>query len=192
MKTLMLAAVIAATLTTGISNAKADDYVIDIEGQHAFIQFKISHMGYSWLLGEFTDFESSFSYDEANPSAAKVSVTIDTNSLDSNHAERDKHLRGEDFLDTASYPEATFVSTSYSPNEDGTAALTGDLTLHGVTQSITIDVREVGAGNDPWGGFRRGFEGSTTLTLADFGIDYDLGPAARTVEMYLSIEGVRQ
>lgn len=189
MKRLMLAAVLAATLTT---TAHADDYVIDIEGQHAFIQFKISHMGYSWLLGEFTDFEGTFSYDEANPSAAKVSVTIDTNSLDSNHAERDKHLRSEDFLDTDSYPEATFVSTSYSPNDDGTAVLTGDLTLHGVTKSIDIAVSEIGAGNDPWGGFRRGFEGSTTLTLADFGIDYDLGPASRTVEMYLSIEGIKQ
>ncbi len=192
MKKLALVAALTAALSTSVQPAQAEDYVIDIEGQHAFVQFKISHLGYSWLLGEFTDFEGSFSYDEANPSAASVNVTIDTASIDSNHAERDKHLRSDDFLAVDEYPEATFASTSFTPNGDGTAVLAGDLTLRGVTKPIEIAVTEVGAGPDPWGGFRRGFEGKVTLTLADFGIDYDLGPAAKTVDMYLSIEGVRQ
>ncbi|PTB86010.1 YceI family protein [Pseudidiomarina aestuarii] len=190
MKKLVLVAAMAAALSTAA--VKAEDYVIDIEGQHAFIQFKISHLGYSWLLGEFNDFEGTFSYDEANPAAASVNVTIDTASIDSNHKERDEHLRSDDFLAVEQYPEATFTSTSYTPNEDGSAVLAGDLTLRGVTKSIEIMVDEIGAGPDPWGGFRRGFEGSVTLTLADFGIDYNLGPAAKTVELYLSIEGVRQ
>ncbi|MGQ4277444.1 YceI family protein [Pseudidiomarina sp. E22-M8] len=192
MKKLLLAAAVSAALTGGISQAQAADYVIDIEGQHAFVQFKISHLGYSWLLGEFTDFEGTFSYDEENPSAATVNVTIDTASIDSNHAERDKHLRGDDFLGVDDYPEAQFISTSYTESGDGKGVLAGELTLHGVTKPIEIAVNEVGAGPDPWGGFRRGFEGKVTLTLADFGIDYDLGPAAKTVDMYLSIEGVRQ
>jgi polyisoprenoid-binding protein YceI len=192
MKKLILATALGAVMSSAVSTAQAEDYVIDIEGQHAFVQFKISHLGYSYLLGEFTDFEGTFSYDEANPSAAKVEVTIDTTSLDSNHAERDKHLRSDDFLAVDDYPEARFVSTSYAPNGDGTGTLSGELTLRGVTKPIAIAVSEVGAGPDPWGGFRRGFEGSVTLTLADFGIDYDLGPAAKTVDMYLSIEGIRQ
>ncbi|MFC0445377.1 YceI family protein [Pseudidiomarina halophila] len=192
MKKLLLAAAVGAALSGGLSQAQAADYVIDMEGQHAFIQFKISHLGYSWLLGEFTDFEGTFSYDEANPGAATVNVTIDTASIDSNHAERDKHLRGDDFLAVDDYPEARFVSTSYTESSDGKGVLAGDLTLHGVTKPIEIAVNEVGAGPDPWGGFRRGFEGKVTLTLADFGIDYDLGPAAKTVDMYLSIEGIRQ
>lgn len=192
MKKLLLAAAVGAALSGGLSQAQAADYVIDMEGQHAFIQFKISHLGYSWLLGEFTDFEGTFSYDEANPGASTVNVTIDTASIDSNHAERDKHLRGDDFLAVDDYPEARFVSTSYTESSDGKGILAGDLTLHGVTKPIEIAVNEVGAGPDPWGGFRRGFEGKVTLTLADFGIDYDLGPAAKTVDMYLSIEGVRQ
>lgn len=192
MKKLLLAAAVGAALSGGLSQAQAADYVIDMEGQHAFIQFKISHLGYSWLLGEFTDFEGTFSYDEANPGASTVNVTIDTASIDSNHAERDKHLRGDDFLAVDDYPEARFVSTSYTESSDGKGILAGDLTLHGVTKPIEIAVNEVGAGPDPWGGFRRGFEGKVTLTLADFGIDYDLGPAAKTVDMYLSIEGIRQ
>ncbi|RUO79874.1 hypothetical protein CWI84_07895 [Idiomarina tyrosinivorans] len=189
-KTLLATAlVLSATL---LAPAQAADYKVDTEGQHAFIQFKIQHLGYSWLLGEFTQFSGNFSYDEANPEAAKVMMTIDTGSIDSNHAERDKHLRSDDFLYVEKYPQAKFVSTAYMPNGDGTGTLKGDLTLRGVTKSISIDVNEVGAGPDPWGGYRRGFEGTTTLTLADYGIDYNLGPAAKTVDMYLSIEGVRQ
>lgn len=191
MKKLVLATLISASLL-GASQVQAADYVIDTKDAHAFIQFKISHLGYSWLLGRFNDFEGSFSYDEANPSAAKVNVTIDVASLDSNHAERDKHLRSGDFFDVAKYPQAKFESTNYAPNGDGTGVLTGNFTLHGTTKEIAIDVKEIGSGQDPWGGFRRGFEGSVTLTPAEFGMDYDLGPAAETVEIYLSIEGVRQ
>ncbi|MDN7124707.1 YceI family protein [Pseudidiomarina sp. 1APP75-32.1] len=192
MKKLLLAAAVSAALSGALGQAQAADYAIDIEGQHAFIQFKISHLGYSYLLGEFTDFDGSFSYDESNPGAASVQVTIDTSSIDSNHAERDKHLRSDDFLAVDEYPQARFVSTSYTPNGDGTGTLAGDLTLRGVTQPIEIAVNEIGAGPDPWGGFRRGFEGKVTLTPANFGFDYDLGPAAETLDMYLSIEGIRQ
>ena len=172
--------------------AQAADYVIDTKKAHAFIQFRIQHLGYSWLLGRFNDFEGTFSYDEDKPSEASVEVTIDPASIDSNHAERDKHLRGEDFLHVEKYPEARFVSTSFEEKGEGTAILKGDLTLHGVTKPITIRVEHIGHGPDPWGGYRRGFSGITTLTLKDFGIDYDLGPASREVEMFLSIEGVRQ
>ena len=171
---------------------QADDYLIDTEKAHAFIQFRIKHLGYSWLLGRFNDFDGSFSYDEANPGASRVQVNIRTASIDSNHAERDKHLRSEDFLDVDKYPEAEFVSTGFTEKEDGTAVLTGNLTLHGVTRPVTIDVKHIGHGPDPWGGIRRGFEGTTRLKLSDYKIDYDLGPAAREVELFLSVEGIQQ
>ena len=190
-KKLFNGAALALALTAA-SLAQAADYVIDTEGAHAFIQFRIKHLGYSWLLGRFNDFEGRFSYDEQHPAASKVAVTIRTASIDSNHAERDKHLRGEDFLNVDKYPEARFVSTAFRENDDGTATLGGDLTLHGVTRPVTIEVQHIGHGPDPWGGYRRGFQGSTTLKLADFGIDYDLGPAAREVELFLSVEGIRQ
>lgn len=170
----------------------ADEYLIDTKGAHAFIQFRIKHLGYSWLYGRFNNFSGSFSYDEKNPSASKVDVIIKTDSIDSNHAERDKHLRGEDFLNVTKYPEARFTSTSFKDNGDGTAMLIGDFTLNGVTRNITIHVKHTGHGPDPWGGYRRGFEGATTLKLADYGITYDLGPASREIELILSVEGVRQ
>jgi len=175
-------------LASGMANAA--DYVIDTKGAHAFIQFHIKHLGYSWLVGRFNTFEGEFSYDESDPSAARVSVTIDTASIDSNHAERDKHLRDSDFLDVDRYPQARFVSTAYKDLGEGKGELQGDLTLHGVTRPIVIDVTHIGAGPDPWGGYRRGFEGRTRFALADFGIERDLGPASQVVHLWLGVEGI--
>ncbi|MGB5650673.1 MAG: YceI family protein [Sedimenticolaceae bacterium] len=172
--------------------AQAADYVIDTKGAHAFIQFHIKHLGYSWLVGRFNTFSGEFSYYEANPNASKVSVTIDTASVDSNHAERDKHLRDEEFLDVEQFPEARFVSTSYRDLGDGKGELQGELTLHGVTRPLSIAVTMIGAGDDPWGGYRLGFEGRTSFALADFGIKRNLGPASKEVHLWLGVEGIRK
>lgn len=172
--------------------APAADYVIDTAKAHAFIQFRIQHLGYSWLYGRFNDFTGTFSYDEKNPAANKVEVTINTASIDSNHAERDKHLRSDDFLDVKKFPQARFVSTQFEDQGEGKALLKGDFTLHGVTKPIVIAVERVGQGDDPWGGYRAGFSGTTVLKLADYGITRDLGPASKEVELTLSVEGIRQ
>jgi polyisoprenoid-binding protein YceI len=190
-----LRAICAAVLlaATTLASAKAGEtYTIDVEGQHAFIDFRIKHLGYSWLLGRFNDFSGEFVVDRENPANSRVEVEIDTASVDTNHAERDKHLRNENFLNVDAYPKARFVSTAVEPTGDGKGVIKGDLTLNGVTKPIEIAVEEIGHGPDPWGGYRAGFLGTTTLKLADFAIDYDLGPASRTVELTLSIEGVRR
>ncbi len=185
--------VLMATLVLVPTRAKAaEKYVIDTDKAHAFIQFKVSHLSYSWVLGRFNTFEGQFSFDEKNPDASKVEVTIDTASVDTNHAKRDKHLRGDDFLDVEKYPKATFVSTNIRPTGKDTAVIIGDLTLHGVTRKIEILAKHIGAGDDPWGGYRRGFEGTTTFALKDFNIKKDLGPTSQTIELFLSIEGIRQ
>ena len=185
-----------AALTLGAAlfagQALAADYAIDKPGQHAFINFKISHLGYSWLYGTFKDFDGSFSFDAANPEASTVNVTINTASLDPNHAERDKHLRSADFLNVDKHPQASFVSTAVKSTGEGTADITGDLTLNGVTKPVVIQARLLGEGQDPWGGYRAGFEGSTRIALKDFGITKDLGPASQEVELILSVEGIRQ
>ncbi len=195
MKSRLLALLLLACgllLATAPARAEVENYVLDTKNAHAFIVFKISHLGYSWLIGRFNTFEGQYRYDPQNPAASSVEVTIDTASIDSNHAERDKHLRSKDFLNVGKYPKAHFKSTKYSEQPDGKGVLEGELTLHGVTRPVTIETRAIGHGPDPWGGYRRGFEGRTTLVLKDFGIDYDLGPASRQVELFLSIEGIRQ
>ncbi|WP_016607199.1 YceI family protein, partial [Yersinia pestis] len=110
-------------------SAVAADYKIDKEGQHAFIEFRIKHLGYSWLYGSFNDFDGSFTFDDKNPAADKVNVVINTNSVDTNHAERDKHLRGKSFLNVAKFPQATFESTEVKKNGDGYSVI-GNLTLN--------------------------------------------------------------
>lgn len=192
MKTTKLTAIVLAAAMLLPSQLLAAKYVIDTEGSHAFIQFRILHLGYSWLSGRFNTFSGNFEYDENNPDKASVQVEIDVASIDSNHAERDKHLRGEDFLDVRKFPRASFESTSFEDNGDGTAILKGNLTLHGVTKPVTIDVEHIGHGPDPWGGYRRGFEGTTRIALADYDINYNLGPKSKEVELTLSVEGIRQ
>ena len=172
--------------------AKAETYVMDTGGSHAFIQFKIKHLGYSWLLGRFNTFAGTFEVDEKNPAGGKVEVTIETKSVDTNHAKRDKHLRSADFFEVDKYPQATFVSTGVKVTGEGKAQVMGNLTLKGVTKPVTLDVTHIGAGKDPWGGFRRGFEATTQIALADYGINFNLGPASKNVEIYISIEGKKQ
>lgn len=191
MKKLLLAVALSgAAAFPGM--ASAADYKLDVKGAHAFINFKIKHLGYSWLTGRFNTFDGQFSYDAANPEASSIEVTIDTASIDSNHAERDKHLRGEDFLNVSEFPKATFKSTSYKAIDEDSGELTGVLTLHGVTKTISFPVEKLGEGNDPWGGYRAGFTGTTSLKLTDYGINYNLGPASTHVDLELHIEGIRQ
>lgn len=174
------------------ANANAADYVIDTDGAHAFVTFKIKHLGYSWLHGRFNTFSGDFSYDDKAPNASKINVTIDTKSIDSNHAERDKHLRGGDFLSVKKYPEAKFISTKVEDLGGNKLKVYGDFTLHGKTNAIVIDAQKIGEGADPWGGYRAGFAGTTTIALKDYGIDYNLGPASTHVELSLHVEGVKQ
>ena len=188
MKKLTLA--LAAALSLG--TAQAADYVIDSKGAHASINFKIQHLGYSWLTGRFNDFKGTFSYDDNAPTAAKIMVTIDTDSIDSNHAERDKHLKSDDFLNTDDYPEAKFVSTKVVDKGDGTMDVMGDFTLHGVTKPITIEAKKIGEGKDPWGGYRAGFEASTTIQRSDFGVSYFIPGVTDETELEVFIEGIRQ
>ena len=181
------AALLASLAFTGI--ALAADYKVD--AAHSFIEFRIKHLGYSWLYGRFNTMSGEFTHDADNPAANAISLTIDPASVDTNHAERDKHLRSDDFLAVETHPNASFKSTGYSGTaEEGT--LTGELTLHGVTKPISFKISKLGEGKDPWGGYRAGFVAATTLDRREFGIEYNLGPASWTMEIELGIEGIRK
>ncbi|SMF40082.1 Polyisoprenoid-binding protein YceI [Alteromonadaceae bacterium Bs31] len=178
----------------GASAASADKYLIDTKGAHAFVQFRVKHLGFSWLYGRFNTFDGEFSYDPKKPEESTISVNVDVTSLDTNHAERDVHLAAPKYLDSKKHSTASFKSTAYKKTGDKTGELTGDLTLFGVTKPITIDVEHIGGGPDMWGGYRQGFEGKATITPKDWGLDMaaKLGPAAAQVELMLSVEGIRQ
>lgn len=169
--------------------AMAADYKID--PAHSFVSFKIQHLGYSWLMGRFNDVSGEFSYDSSNPSASKITIVVKAVSIDTNHAERDYHLRSADFLDVRKYPIATFKSTNYVGN-DSSGMLNGILTIREISKPVSIAVQKIGEGKDPWGGYRAGFFGNMKLTRKDFGGNYDLGPMSETMELELTVEGIRE
>ncbi|MFJ2365466.1 YceI family protein [Pseudomonas sp. NPDC087697] len=187
-KTLAALAIGTALLSAG--QAMAAEYTIDKEGNHAFVDFKISHLGYSFIHGTFKDWNGKFNFDAKAPEASKIDVVLKTASIDTNHAERDKHIRTPDFLDAAKFPEAKFVSTSVKSTGEKTADVTGDLTLHGVTKPVVFKATFNGEGKDPWGGYRAGFNGTTTLQLSEFGIKGP-GPTSQTLDLDISFEGVQ-
>jgi len=184
---ILLALFVAPLLSAG--KAYADDYVLDSKEGHAFIQFKAKHLGYSWVLGRFNEFNGTFSHDPKTGVISNVAVTVEMKSVDSNHAERDKHLRDNDFLKVRKYPEAQFKSTEFEKTGKGTGVLKGTLTLVGKPWPVSINVAQMGTpGIDPWGGYRIGFEGTGTLHLQNSGIALRDSPF---VEIFLAIEGLR-
>ena len=187
----MIVKKLVLVLILGIASFRlcAADFMID--PGHSFVTFRIQHLGFSWLHGQFRDVSGQFTYDSDNPEASSISVRISAASLDTNHVERDKHLRSADFLDVENFKEIIFESTQYS----GTGAegiMEGNLTLHGVTRLIKFKVSRIGQGKDPWSGYRAGFHGTYTLTRSNFGMQYNLGKNSETIEVELSMEGIRQ
>jgi len=192
MKKLLLTLTLALSLS-GLATA-SEKYQIDTRGMHAFVTFKVKHLGFSWLQGHFRKFSGSFEYDEQNPTNNKVSVEIDTASVDTNHAERDKHIKSDGFFNVKKFPKATFVSKTWQDLGEGKAKLTGTLTFRGISKDVTLDVTHIGAGKDPWGGYRRGFEAVGRIKMSDFNMKDAkmLGPVSDNVELWISVEGVRQ
>ncbi|MFI0473934.1 YceI family protein [Halomonas sp. HMF6819] len=193
LKKSLVATAVAAAALVPLSQAQAADYVVDTEGQHAFVQFKISHLGMSYILGSFEEFSGEFTYDEDDLDASSIEMEVQVDSLNSNHAERDRHILSEDFLNASEFPTATFTSTGFESDGDNEGTLTGELTLHGETQQLEMPVTLIGEGDDPWGNYRAGFEGSTMITLSDYGIDMsDFPEAMHELELYVVFEGIRQ
>ena len=181
---------LSAALCAASGAANAAEY--DIDPSHSFIEFRIQHLGYSWMLGRFNDISGDFVYaPDAGPEAQSIRIKVNTASVDTNHAERDKHIRNEDFLSVEEFGEASFVSSGFSGDDSG-GVMRGDLTIHGTTRSVEFPVKKTGAGDDPWGGYRAGFEGRLELDRRDFGMDYNLGPASWTFSLEVFVEGVRR
>ena len=141
----------------------------DIDPSHSSIEFSVRHLMISKVKGSFKTFSGSVTVPE-DPFQASLHVTIDPNSIDTRDANRDNHLRGGDFFEVEKYPVAEYVSRSVRPAGDG-FVVEGDLTLHGVTRPVALDLDFNGTGGDPWGNTRAGFTASTEVNRRDFGID---------------------
>ena len=147
----------------------AGNYTID--ATHSELGFVARHAMISKVRGNFNEFSGTISTDESFNDVS-INVSIDANSIDTNNEDRDKHLRTGDFFETETYPQITFVSSEAKPLDDNTLQVTGDLTIKGVTKSVTINFDFNGDVVDPWGQTRVGFEGATTINRRDFGLTW--------------------
>jgi polyisoprenoid-binding protein YceI len=144
-----------------------------LDPAHTRIGFVARHAMVTKVRGAFNEFEGTAVLDGANPANSRVEVTINAASIDTRNAQRDEHLRSNDFLAMQEYPTITFSSTGVRQVDDTTFEVSGDLTIKGVTNSITIPFSFEGAAKDPFGNQRAGFEGSVTINRKDYGVTWN-------------------
>jgi len=176
--------------TLAATSASAANYSID--NAHTSVIFKVTHLGVAPFYGRFNKVTGSFAYDAASPAASSLKVEIDAASVFTADKKRDDHLKSADFFNAKQFPAITLTSTAVKPGaKPGTLVVTADLTLRGVTKSVTFEVVKTGEGKDPWGNERVGFEGSLTLNRLDFGVSYMPEGLGKDVTIIIAVEGVK-
>lgn len=145
-----------------------------LDSAHSAARFSVRHMMISRVHGEFTTLSGSLQFNPDTHEESKVDVEIDAASITTHQADRDAHLKTADFLDTAQFPKITFVSTGVTKSSADEGTLTGDLTLHGVTKTVTLKVEGATQDTkDPWGNLRLGFTAQTRIKRSEFGLTYN-------------------
>jgi len=144
-----------------------------IDPTQSQIGFGARHAMVTKVRGQFNEFSGTGFFSAENPADSKLEVTIAAKSIDTRNTDRDAHLRGNDFFSMDEFPLITFVSTSFSKVDADIYAVTGELTIKGVTKSISINLEFTGEAVDPYGNQRIGFEGKTTINRSDWGVNWN-------------------
>ncbi|CAO5169330.1 Lipid/polyisoprenoid-binding YceI-like domain-containing protein [Frankia sp. AiPs1] len=145
-----------------------------IDPVHSRIGFSARHAMVTTVRGQFKDVEGTLQLDGADPVASSASVTIQTDSFDTGVADRDGHVKSADFLDVATYPTITFLSTGAAAGKgEDEYVLTGELTVHGVSKTVDLEVTFEGSSKDPYGNTRAGFTATTAISRKEFGISFN-------------------
>ncbi len=167
----MIRQLILGAALLALPSLYAEEYKID--SAHSRAQFSVRHMMVSNVRGDFSKITGTISYDEANPEAIKVDASIEASTINTSEQKRDDHLRSPDFFDVAKFPAIAFKSRSARKTGDG-LAVTGDLTIHGVTKEVVLKVEMPSAElKDARGGARRGASATTKLNRKDFGLTWN-------------------
>jgi polyisoprenoid-binding protein YceI len=178
----------AATLTAQDQNK--DTWQID--PMHSAAQFSVRHLGISTVRGAFTKVAGTILVDDANPAKGQVQATIDAASVDTRVEMRDNDLRSPNFFDVQKYPTITFKSKKIESAGPGKLKITGDLTIHGTTKEVVLDVDgPTAAIKDPWGNARRGASASVKITRQDFGINGAPGVVGDEITISLDVEFIK-
>ena len=185
-------------LLTIAAGAFAAPATYQIDPSHSAAQFSVRHLMISSVKGEFTKMNGTIVYDPQNLAASRIEATIDANSINTREAKRDAHLKGADFFDTAKYPALTFKSKQFV-RTGNKLQVKGDLTMHGVTKEVLLDVDGPTAEiKDPWGNARVGASATTKVNRKDWGLNWNQALEAGgvvvgdEVTITLDIEGVRK
>jgi len=169
-----------------------------VDPAHTNAEFAVKHMMITTVRGRFMGVDGTVTQDDANPANSRIEVSIKTASIDTRVPERDAHLRSADFLDAEKFPAITFRSTKIEHVGNERLRVAGDLTIHGVTRPIMLDVREEGHGKDPWGGERAGFSATATIDRREYGLNWNQALehggwlVGHEVKITLDVELIRQ
>jgi polyisoprenoid-binding protein YceI len=169
-----------------------------IDPAHSNVEFAVKHMMITTVRGRFNEVDGTVHSNEQDPSQTSLEVSIKTASIDTRVPDRDAHLKSADFFDVEKYPVMTFRSTRVQEAGSKKLRISGDLTIHGVTKPVMLDVVEEGRGKDPWGGDRAGFTAATTIDRQDFGLTWNKALehggwlVGQEVKVTLDIQLIRQ
>ncbi|MBP1967017.1 YceI family protein [Paenibacillus aceris] len=169
-----------------------------VDASHSSIDFSVRHMMIAKVKGTFHSFEAQIEADAEDLTSANILFQVDISSIDTRNSDRDTHLRSADFFDSEQHPTMTFQSTQITKTSDGEYAVTGNLSMHGVTKPETFDVTFEGVGKDPWGNEKVGFSAVGSIKRADYGLTYnavlETGGVliGDEVKISIEIEGVKQ
>ncbi len=196
MKRLGVIIMTAVTWAGLIAPVRAAEYSID--ASHSGVHFKIKHLAISTVTGRFEKFSGTFTYDPTDTPAWAATAKIEAASVNTDIEKRDDHLRSADFFSVDTYPLIEFVSTGVEKVEKESFKLMGNLTLHGVTLPVALDVEVGGTVKDPWGNERAGFTATTAINRKDFGLTWGKAletgglVVGETVRIILEIEGIQK
>lgn len=184
---LVLATLIAAA---SFSAQAADKY--DIDPTHTQVQFTYNHMGFSNITGRFDEVSGDFQFDAADPTQSSVSITIPVASISTGVDKLDEHLLKADFFDATQFPTATFKSTAVTAAGEGKLAVAGDLTIHGVTRPVVLDVTINGVGEHPMRKLpAAGFDARATIKRSDFGVGAYVPAVGDEVTLSITVEATQ-
>jgi len=161
------------TTTATQTNTPATLTTWSVDPAHSHVEFAIRHLMISTVKGRFGIVRGTVHSDDADPAKGSAEIEIDVDSIDTREAQRDAHLKSADFFDAATYPKITFRSTRIADVRGDRFTLIGDLTMHGVTREVALDVTSEGRNRDPWGGERAGFTATTKIKRSDFGLTWN-------------------
>ncbi|MEO0453398.1 MAG: YceI family protein [Verrucomicrobiota bacterium] len=192
MKNITATLLAALVLGAGFSQSLQAAETYSIDATHSSVNFKIKHLGISWVNGSFKDYEGTVTFDPETPANSKISVSVDVTSVYTGSEDRDAHIQDDEYFNSAEWEKMTFESKKVEKTGDDTYKVTGDFTLRDVTKEITIEVTDLGGATGRQGEKRRGGETSFIIKRSDYGMEGGAPLVGDEVHISLAFSAVEE